>query len=247
VKKILIILLFFNYSSFAQKLYFTPSLGWGYGWGRNLEVISSVNNDNNIQFNTHSFTLQNPLLGLMIDYKPNENYTISLGRKLGKTELSSVNGGTIYTSAIFQKYGIDFSRKLFSINNQIQFSGLVGVYYIDNKKIDYNAGMLSIESYDDMGLLLNRISDTSLNIRNNGGMINFGLTIQLNSKNKMKEICSITVLYDQGLHDLVTLRNRWEYDYMSNYTYANSTSRGSLLSINVSKGFRIIKLGKPKE
>ena len=89
-KLLLIILFLINFQSFAQKLYFTPSLGWGYGLltkGRIIENNTSfdVNSNFKSKLSLSNF-MANPQTGYFLEYRINEKHALGFGSMAGKIE-----------------------------------------------------------------------------------------------------------------------------------------------------------------
>ncbi|MCC6447070.1 MAG: hypothetical protein IT215_00080 [Chitinophagaceae bacterium] len=233
---------------YAQTLEFRPSLGWGIGWARDYKILTNDPNSGIIvEFDKHKVpNAQNPQLGLMIDFNIDNKFIVSIGRTLGKTEFkSNGNGGGCGKSAIIQKYGGDFLVSVLDYKNKYKLYVLAGAYYVNNRNTDYNAGKMVLDTYRSDSLY-SRISDTSFNIKPSGAMLNFGIRVAFMNKQKARERFSLTLLYDYGLKDLVTTQSMWQYDYMTKYTHAQSTSRGSQVKLYFSMPFIIYDFKKDK-
>ena len=152
MKKILLLLLTISKFGFAQKLYFTASLGWGYGLfekGNYSEENSSGNNSVQYQskLSVNNF-FDEPQTGYFLEYKINDKHTIGIGRMSGMTEHSisfKINNRNAYTyfGGLNRKLGITYAYKLknwnfqlgmFAVNNGISTLTTGGTELIFTKK-----------------------------------------------------------------------------------------------------------------
>lgn len=233
---------------YTQILEFRPSLGWGIGWARDYKILTNDPNSGiNVEFDKNLRpSAQNPQLGLMLDFNYKQKFIISVGRMLGKTDMKTEgNGGMLSKGSIIQKYGGDFIVSFLCYKNVLRFYAIGGVYYVNNRNTDYNAGKIVFDFYRG-DTLYARKSDTSINIMKSGAIINVGFRVSVMNKVKQRERFSITLLYDHGLKDLVTTQSKWEYDYMTKYTHAQSTSRGSQVKLYFSMPFILYDFKKDK-
>ena len=233
---------------YSQTLEFRPSLGWGAGWARDYKILTNDPFSGiKVEFDQYKGpNAQNPQLGLMVDFNYRNKFIVSIGRTLGKTETKfDGNGGGRGMSAIIQKYGGDIIVSLFKYKNKLKFYTIGGAYYVNNRNTDYNAGKIVFDTFIGDSLY-NRSSDTSFNIKPSGAMLNVGFRVAFMNIAKQRERFSITLLYDHGLKDLVTTQSKWEYDYMTKYTNAQSTSRGTQIKLYFSMPFVLYDFKKDK-
>ncbi len=235
---LLVLWIILTNSVLAQKMELRPSLGWGYGWGNNYQIVTNDNNSNlHASFDKPIMpNLQLPQLGIMLDVNWDNKFILSVGRMHGKTELvSSITGFQTYSAALIQKWGGEF---LYSINNKKKmphFFIIGGIYYANNRNFDYNAGNSQLIFKDTFGTVNSIIADTSTNIKPFGVIVNAGIRIVFYNKNVRKEKYSITVNFDYGLKDIWTYQISYKYNYFSKYYYTYNTSRGTQLKIYISK------------
>lgn len=249
-KEIVITLVFLAlfHKVLAQKIELRPSLGWGRGWGYKYHIAS---NDQSPPYRVSfdrplNLNLQFPQVGIMLDYNYKNKLIVSVGRIHGKTELSSTIDGYSYVAALLQKWGGELLYSPWRYKSKVRLYIIGGLFYANNSNFDYNAGSFGMSTIDSSGNIVSKSSDTSINIRSRGTIVNAGIRFAFFNTKKHRERFSITLNLDIGLQDIWTYKNMVEYNYLSKYIYAYNTSKGNQIKIYFSKPITIYNLKKDK-
>lgn len=244
-------LIFLNMPVFGQKLYFTPSLGWGYGLftsGQLLENNSNlkVNTNYNSKLSLSNF-FANPQTGYFLEYRINNHHTIGIGSMAGKiehrTSISINNRPSIsyYFAGIYRKFGLNYSYSygrwtfqigIFRANNKI--SSIVNGAHLNSSERDNQGNIIDSINYN-YGIQLNSYGITS----------SLGCGYTFYNLKKSRDRFTINLLFDIGWTNLDQVKTYIQYDY-EKIIRSSSVSNGSQLKIYICKPILLYDLKKDK-
>jgi len=250
MKKILIILLFFNYSSFAQKLYFTPSLGWGIGFGSSGSYTQSLNSNAQVDYNARpsiSDFFANPQTGYFLEYRINEHHQIGIGRMTGITEYSSsikTNNFSTYSSfeGMYRKLGLTYTY----LQNRWQYQ--IGAFASNNRISDIPTGYgneFTNANYDWNGVLIDSSFTGDRMVRPWGFTTSLAVGYAIMNREKNRERFTLNLLVDIGWNKLSALDDKVIYDYDKTIT-STSFSKGSQIKFYLSKPILLYDVKKDR-
>ena len=250
MKKILLILLTISNFSNAQKLYFTASLGWGYGLfekGYYTEENSSGNTS--VQYQS-KLSLSNffaePQTGYFLEYKINSKHTIGIGRMSGKTEhrislkIGDRNGYTIF-GGLYRKLGITYAYNLNRWNFQL------GMFAANNgiSTLPIGGTELISSTQDSFGYTSDSSYTSDFRVRKWGATTSLAIGYAIMNQKKNRERFRINLLLDIGWFRLKGVKDFAMYDYnrtLTSYSYSN----GSQIKIYISKPILLYDFKKDK-
>ena len=250
-KLLLIILFLINFQSFAQKLYFTPSLGWGYGLltkGRIIENNTSfdVNSNFNSKLSLSNF-MANPQTGYFLEYRINEKHALGFGSMAGKIEhrtfITFIDRPSIYFyfGGIYRKFGLYYSY------NYKKWTFQVGVFRSNNKISSIkNGAYLNSSERDNQGNIKDSITyNYGIQLNSYGITSSLGCGYTFYNVKKGRDRFTINLLFDIGWTKLDGVNTYIQYDY-NKIVKSTSVSNGSQLKIFISKPILLYDFKKDK-
>ena len=237
----------------AQCLYFTSSLGWGYGLStKGIFIEGAGVTGTRIDYQSRlSFSnfLANPQTGYFLEYRVNKNHAIGIGRMTGKIEhrtfvqLSNNKPGYYYLfGALYSKLGITYT---YIYKNRWLFQ--VGLFKANNQiSAIENGANLTSSSKDNQGITRD---STNLNygipLRKWGTTSSVCIGYTFLNKKKNRARFNLNVLLDLGWNQLDGVKTYIMYDYNKVVT-SFSKSNGSQLKIYISKPILLYDFKKDK-